>query len=1360
MFRLMRTLPEGPGRSWLRRGLLIGGARGYSEAGPKGNAASVVTNLDSPGCALTRNVAPFDVILIVAGLQLRATVWDRLSSSKIINCLNKALSPKLGTIDRMSKCYFVAFLVSSAIGSVFSPLSAQANCSGGPPNYTCAGSSSTTPALNAATQAVTATVAGTFQLTGGGVTNTGGNGVTFTGAAGTDTILSGPLNLSATGSNNVNISIDKGTLTGGVQTTTTATGTTTLNLGSLVNVGDNNVRQSVLMNGVGALTTAAAITDGVKVNIPASNSTSLNITNDGSISGVTVAGILVWNGLNASTAISITNNNSINATGGQGIGICNDSLCDADNPLNSTTATILNNRGATISSKLTGVYSSDSTGSRTVTNLGTINSTNSFGSFFEVGNPTYAASGANITWTNGDSSALGADARVSGTSVGPGTSGGLRMQILNTNSSNGFINITNYGKTEGIHNGGIYGTNGYGVYAENQSTTLSPTIENITINNFGTVRASGISQFGIKATSVFGSVKIGNYSNNSITATAGVGIDASALGNVTIINGDLVGPNPDGKITAGYQGIWARSTGAGDVSVTNGANASITAGTMLGSHSGIEASTNGMGTVTIQSAGSITARQNGVMTTAAGGATTITNSGPIKANLGDGVQANSTTGAIDISNTNAIASQKASAIRVHNTGAAASTILNDTGATLRGFGASAATAVISVTNAGTSPTTITNFGDIRSNTGAPGDLSDYAIASTSPAFGAMTISNSNMIRGRISLTDAADSFTNLSGATWETSGLNSFGGGANTFDNAADAQVQAWGTTTFDMGASAGNVVNNGGLIQLRNGVDGTPATTNFLAAIPTDLIFNNSGLIDLANDGSNLVSNRVNIQGNFVSSGDSMIAVNTQLGGVGSVSDRVFIDGDSSGTGTGIIVRDTVGGLGASNPIGIAVVGVKGSNSPTNFTLNSASDHYRIRNGQPVLDKGLYFYYMSQTPTSVGCDNGYICYSLLSAPTSTARNLPIAVTAAQTIWQEDALMWEDRQIELRDEMMMRQDQAALGQSAACADALRQSNNNGGVSVNTQQQARTACASATRRNYNDGAVSTWVKSVGSWTNRNNIITDRGSDGRMLNYDLGYRQNVFSMLGGADFIKKGVFNRDDYIIAGVMGGYLQSNVNFNQETGNLLGPTRFNYQGGTLGGSLTYMSHGFFVDGLLKVDLLSSNLYIPVSGLTNTTAGARTAGGVGNFGYRYDWSQYFIEPIATFTYSATNLGGIASAANNLSMSFGDGNDFRGGFGGRIGFVTPGLHTNHLVEASLTGRYWSIFNANSGRTIDILSGGVSDTLGDDTFGRDYGEVKGNLNIYSVGSGWSAFTNTGVRWNSRWTTVTAKGGVAYRW
>lgn len=1038
---------------------------------------------------------------------------------------------------------------------------------------------------------------------------------------------------------------------------------------------------------------------------------------------------------------------------------------------NGAGAVVVSNAG-NVTASLNGVETSAVNGATSITNSGGVITT-STGAGVKS-----ASTGGSITVTTGDATVSGKNTKINAQNIG--------VSAILAGGADGVVSVTNYGVSYGTSTGGVFAITGNGVTATNSASPLLASTENLSVANYGTIRALGAGATGVLATSSGGSVRVGNYSNHTIAA-AGIGIDASALGAVTIINGDLVGPNPDGAITSGQQGIRAVSTGVGDVQVANGANASINAGS-AGVYDGIEAATSGAGRVTIQSAGTITATGNGVNVTAAVGngglasvisnantinagltaikstVTTgdisIANSGLITAAAGDGVQANTTTGAIGVANSGAIVSQTASAIRIQNSGSAASTILNDAGGTLRGAGSSTSSAVISVNNAGTSPTTITNRGDIRSNRGAPGDLADYAMASATPAFGAMTINNSNMIRGRMALTEAADSFSNLAGAAWETTGLNSFGNGANTFSNAAGAQVQAWGTTTFDMGASAGNVVDNGGLIQLRNGADGTPATTNFAAAIPSAMLFNNSGLIDLSQDGSNLVSNRVNIQGSFVSSGNSRIAVNTQLGGVGSVSDRVFIDGNSSGTGTGIIVRDTVGGVGDANPVGIAVVGVKGANAPTDFTLNSASDHYKVRNGQPVLDKGLYFYYMGQTPTSTGCSNGYTCYSLFSAPTTAARSLPIAVTVSQDLWQEDWLMWEDRQVELRDEMLMRKDQAALGQSPACADATRRRNDAVGVSVNPRQDPQVACAGDAKRRYSDGGVSTWVKSIGSWANRNNAITGWGGGGRALSYDLGYRQNVFSMLGGADFIKKGVFSSEDFLIAGVMGGYLQSNVKFNQESGNLLGPTRFNYQGGTLGGSLTYMNHGFFVDGLLKVDLLSSNLYIPVPGLTNATAGVRVAGGVGNLGYRYDWGQFFIEPMAAFTYAAVDMGSIKSPANNLTMNFGGGNDFRGGFGGRLGFVTPSPYTNHLVEASFTGRYWSIFDANRGRTTDILSGDVSETIGDYTYGRDYGEVKGNLNIHSIGAGWSTFINTGLRWNAQWASITTKGGVAYRW
>jgi hypothetical protein len=72
---------------------------------------------------------------------------------------------------------------------------------------------------------------------------------------------------------------------------------------------------------------------------------------------------------------------------------------------------------------------------------------------------------------------------------------------------------------------------------------------------------------------------------------------------------------------------------------------------------------------------------------------------------------------------------------------------------------------------------------------------------------------------------------------------------------------------------------------------------------------------------------------------------------------------------------------------------------------------------------------------------------------------------------------------------------------------------------------------------------------------------------------------------------------------------------------------------------------------------------------------------------------------------------------------------------------------------------MFNSNAGRTATIVSDFTPDTIGDYTLGRDYGEIKGNVNVFSLGSGVSAFINTGVRFNDHFQTVITKGGLAYR-
>jgi len=75
----------------------------------------------------------------------------------------------------------------------------------------------------------------------------------------------------------------------------------------------------------------------------------------------------------------------------------------------------------------------------------------------------------------------------------------------------------------------------------------------------------------------------------------------------------------------------------------------------------------------------------------------------------------------------------------------------------------------------------------------------------------------------------------------------------------------------------------------------------------------------------------------------------------------------------------------------------------------------------------------------------------------------------------------------------------------------------------------------------------------------------------------------------------------------------------------------------------------------------------------------------------------------------------------------------------------------------GRVWHEFE---GRNRAILPGFGAAFVETDAFDGSFGEVKGGLDILAKGSGFSGFVNTGVKFNEDATTVTAKGGIHYRW
>lgn len=851
------------------------------------------------------------------------------------------------------------------------------------------------------------------------------------------------------------------------------------------------------------------------------------------------------------------------------------------------------------------------------------------------------------------------------------------------------------GGAVGVYNdGGVFSTNGDGIHAT----------------------ADGL--FGAFSLTPAGSVDVFNDVGGIIEAPNGTGIYArthegfglTLLGNVTVLN--------LGKIEDVQQGIYARAsaTGGGNVIVGNGGYSTtipITTPT----------TTTGLYGQAVNSNALISSVGNG-----------------ITADIGTSFAAQN----IDIQNwgvtnstsTGGIFSTDGSAISVRNFSAGATSIYN--AGTLVGDGATLATAVISIDPYGkglAAPTIITNAatGSISSDSGS---WSDLAIAAGSRSDGAVTIINAGTIVGRVSLTNGDDSFTNT--GIWKTSGTNYFYAGNDLIWNKAGGLIVTQGQTTFNLGSGTNTVI-NAGTIEVKDG--GPSLVTGDATFTGGNLTFDNAGLIDMSHDGLNLTTNTVNILGNFNATGSSTLAVNAFLGGPGSTSDHLFVSGNVTGTTSIKVVDANSAGPGAYNPVGISVVSVGGtgtsvSGSSPNFVLNPMSSDYGTISGTGVLNKGLFFYFLGQDPngTATGATGGGVNgVALYSLPGQTAQELPIALTGAQNLWQETALMWEDRQSEIRDWMYRPTFVPTPGL----------------VTKGPLEPAPVV---------EGPGAGIWAKAIGSWTTRSDTTSEKLA-GQTFNFDLGYKQDSYGVIGGADFGKAGVFRPGDALIFGAMGGYVESHLNFNN------GGDSFVYTGGTIGGSASYISNGVFIDGLVKADLLRLSLNTPsLLGSSSSmpwgpSVDMNTVGGIGNIGYRFQAGPYFLEPIGTMTYSQSHIDTVdAWQALGANVNFGNGESFRGAVGGRVGMEVPTIIPGHVVEAWIMGRVWDEFLGNN-NTVDIVNGGP-DAILIDNFQKVFGEVKGGFTVVTLASGWSGFANVGVKFNDQFTTVTAKGGVNYQW
>ena len=136
----------------------------------------------------------------------------------------------------------------------------------------------------------------------------------------------------------------------------------------------------------------------------------------------------------------------------------------------------------------------------------------------------------------------------------------------------------------------------------------------------------------------------------------------------------------------------------------------------------------------------------------------------------------------------------------------------------------------------------------------------------------------------------------------------------------------------------------------------------------------------------------------------------------------------------------------------------------------------------------------------------------------------------------------------------------------------------------------------------------WLKGSGTWLEQEDSASS-SAYGRSYRYNLNRDLDLWNLQGGADFGKKGVWAEGDALLFGLLGGVVQGVLDYDH----LL--RRFDIEGGEVGGYVTYLSGGLFIDTLVKVDFLEFENDAGAPGLPGsldaTTWGFRT-----DAGYRF------------------------------------------------------------------------------------------------------------------------------------------------
>ena len=827
-----------------------------------------------------------------------------------------------------------------------------------------------------------------------------------------------------------------------------------------------------------------------------------------------------------------------------------------------------------------------------------------------------------------------------------------------------------------------------------------------------TVNATGSGAIGILATTVSGPLTINAASVSATNAGGGTAINAlSTSGAIAITTG---GGASGSTITGQTNGVVAATGGVGSIVITTnnpsgGGTATVTGFT----GSGIRADA-GSGVSTVLANTNVVGGQTGIEASATGaGLVSVTNNGTV---IGDGAAGisvtNSGTGGVLVTVNNSVNDASSLGVGIVSNSASGGAIninatLASPNTTVTGLG-DGAHAIIDVTSGAAATTTIhigtgTRVTSVNATPAAYGDLAAKGTG------GNVVINNDGRLNGRVNFAGlsagAHATINNTSAQSWHTTGASTFSAGNDLLNNTGLIATNAGGAaTSWDFGAGTDTLANASGATIVVG--EAQAAATVSTLTISNLENFNNAGLIVFGSNDNVNTDHQTNDHllaagAAFTGSGNSLLSMDAYLAGnsqtsctnASSVADCMAV-GSTTGA-TKIKIFDTTGVYwGANNPVGILLVATTGSNAAS-YTLDPSSSYYALHSGVGVLAKGLFFYALENTA------NGEALVGYADKP---AYQFTALATGAQNLWYAMA-PWQDRQADLRDSKLPH----ASGEQ-------------------------------------DFEPGVWLKAVGDWSTR----TRNASPTSPFTFDVGSKQNDYGIIGGVDGAKHSVMTTGDVLLGGVSIGYVNSMVDYKSSA------THDKYSGLTLAAYGTYLRDQFYVDGMLKADLLKvahSDPTLSPTGYSQTVNGS-TVGGQVEAGMRYAMGPGTLEPLGSLAYVSSTVADFT--APGAVIHSGANSSFRGSLGLRYAGVLTTTDTYQLKMAG-EARVWDEFSANN-NTVFHTAG--PDLILRDKFSGAFGEVGASLNLYSKDGRSSAFLNTSVKFKSDYSDQGLRVGYRYQW